>query len=386
MRRFLLGFLIAAILIANVSAVILFLQKIHRGKEAEIPETMVVTEPTAVETTEAPTEAPTEPSTEQTLPPQTTAPVVEKTTIDYVPRYFQTDYPYIPFGNGTVATSGCSITCLAMVASFMTDQEYTPDQMAYHFGDYGGSNIERLEYGLAQMQLPYEHTVNVMDVLEALRSGKVAIVMMDEGSIFTTTQHFIAIVDMTEDGKFWVHDPIEDHYSSPEPYLRNACETGAEDYQIMRGFSGGWIFDKEDMEDVTFRFDASIPEQKENRYEGYYLTEEDIYLLASFVWAEAGQEPPEVQQAVAEVVLNRLVSGEYPNTVQDVIRKTELCRAVKTMQTWDEESNDPYLAVDAAMYGPYILPEEVCFYSPWEQGEERWGQLGSYTFWERRRG
>ena len=43
-----------------------------------------------------------------------------------VPRYFQTDYPYIKFGNGTIATSGCSITCLAMVATYLTDHEYTP--------------------------------------------------------------------------------------------------------------------------------------------------------------------------------------------------------------------------------------------------------------------
>ena len=61
----------------------------------------------------------------------------EKTEYSFVPSYFQTDYPYIKFGNGTIATSGCSITCLAMIATYLTDQEYTPVQMAYHFGRYG---------------------------------------------------------------------------------------------------------------------------------------------------------------------------------------------------------------------------------------------------------
>ena len=33
-----------------------------------------------------------------------------------VPLYLQTDYPDIYYGEGTIATSGCSITSLAMVA------------------------------------------------------------------------------------------------------------------------------------------------------------------------------------------------------------------------------------------------------------------------------
>jgi len=80
------------------------------------------------------------------------------------------------------------------------------------------------------------------------------------------------------------------------------------------------------------------------------------------------------------VVLNRLVSDQYPNTIRDVIYETELYRAVKTMGKWGEENFDPYIAVDAAMYGPYILPEDICFYSDWEKGQEVWGQLGKYTF------
>ena len=45
-----------------------------------------------------------------------------------------------------------------------------------------------------------------------------------------------------------------------------------------------------------------------------------------------------------------------------------------------EENFDPYIAVNTAMYGPYILPADICFYSEWEQGQEVWGQLGKYTF------
>ena len=68
----------------------------------------------------------------------------------------------------------------------------------------------------------------------------------------------------------------------------------------------------------------------------------------------------------------------------DVIRKTEFYRAADAMSRIDEPGLEQYLAVDAAMYGPYILPQDICFYSAWEKGEGQWGQLGSYTFYKAR--
>ncbi len=369
MRRFLLGVFTAAMTLAVILGAGLVLAD---EKEQILP--------VPTEILPAVTEQTVPIQTEETLPQETTIPVVEKKTYDRVPVYYQTDYPYLKFGNGTIATSGCSITCLAMVATYLTDQEYTPPQMAHHFGSYGKNNIERLDYGIAQMQLPYQRTENVQEVLKALRSGKVVIAMMDAESIFTTEQHFIVIAGMNNAGKFIVNDPIEDNYNSPEPYIRDAYANGMEDYLLIRGFSGAWIFDKEKMPEEPFLFDASMPEQQENRYEGYTLTGDDIYTLACFVCAEAQEESPEVQQAVAEVVLNRVMSADYPNTVHEVIYQTEFYRAVDAMRKMDEPGLDQYIAVDAAMYGPYVLPEDICFYSAWEKGEEEWGKLGSFIF------
>ena len=294
------------------------------------------------------------PVAEETAPPAETEafaaiPVEtspEKTEINAVPRYYQTDYPYIKFGNGTIATSGCSITCLAMVATYLTDQEYTPPQMAHHFGSYGKTNIERLDFGLEQMQLPYRRSENIQEVLQALRSGKVVIAMMDEESVFTAEQHFIVLAGMNDAGKFLVNDPMETNYIKADVHIRNAYDNGFEDYHLSRGFSGAWIFDKNDMPEAPFRFDASLPEQQENRYEGYTLTDDD--------------------------------------TVRDVIYNTEFSRAVSTMNKWGEENFDPYIAVNTAMYGPYILPQDICFYSEWEKGQDIWGQLGKYTFARKR--
>lgn len=373
MRRFFLGLVTALLTLFILVGSALLLAKAEKSREP------ISTEPMA-------TAALAETLPEETLPPVTDAPetLPPRETIDWVPKYYQTDYPYVKFGNGTMATSGCSVTCLAMVATYLTDQEYTPVQMAYHFGRVGKNNIERLDHGIDQMHLPYERMSDVQQVLQALREGKVVIAMMDDESVFTTEQHFIVIAGVTEEGKFLVNDPMGTNYEDAPLHVKDGYDNGFEDFYLMRGFSGAWVFDKKAMPEEPFLFDASMPEQQENRYEGYRLAGNDIYTLACFVWAEGRNESPEVQQAIAEVVLNRLVSENYPNTVWEVIHQTEFYRAAGAMANLDEPDQEQYLAVDAAMYGPYILPEEVCFYSQWEKGEEEWGELGSFTFYNRR--
>ena len=353
-----------------------------KKEQKDIPvtvETTVQETEQTVPTTEMETE-----TTATTVPQETEISVVATVSIDAVPRYYQTDYPYTKFGNGTIATSGCSVTCLAMVATYMTEQEYTPEEMAYHFGSYGKNNIERLDYGISQMQLPYQRTENIQEVLKALNSGKVAILMMDDESVFTNEQHFIVAAGMNEAGKYVVNDPLETNYINADVHIKDAYDNGFEDYHLTQGFSGGWIFDKADMPEEPFLFNASMPEQQESRYQGYVLTMEDTYTLACFAWAEAKDESAETKQAVLEVVLNRLISKDYPNTVHDVIYNTEFYRAVDAMNKVDEPGLECYLAVNYAMYGPYVLPEDILYYSAWEAGEEPWGQLGSYTFYKDR--
>lgn len=48
-------------------------------------------------------------------------------------------------------------------------------------------------------------------------------------------------------------------------------------------------------------------------------TDQDLDLLARLVTAEAGGEPLEAQVGVAAVVLNRVQSSKFPNSIYDVI-------------------------------------------------------------------
>lgn len=317
---------------------------------------------------------------ETTLPPETAVSTVpaDKAGIEEVPRYLQTDYPYTKYGNGTIGTSGCSITCLAMVASYMTGQEYFPDQMAYHFGSYGKTNIERLEYGTEQMQLPCEKNFDWQVTKKALQEGKVAIVMVNERSLFTTSQHFIVLAGITREGRILVNDPYGPNYDNP--YLAERFEKGFSEPDIVKGLCGAWVYDKSAMPEEPFLFDASMPEQQENRYDGYVLTGEDIYMLACFAWAEAKDQPFEIQQAVVEVVLNRLMHHRFPNQVKKILFRDDLYHAASQMQYVEEPELEQYLAVNAAMYGPYILPEDVLYYSTWSPTGKTWGQIGDYHF------
>ena len=295
-----------------------------------------------------------------------------------VPRLFQTDYPYIKYGNGTIGTSGCSITSLAMGATYLTDHAYRPDELAYHFGSYGVNNIQRLEYGCEQMHLAYEKQDNWKDTLCALKAGKVAIVLENQRSPFTTSQHFIVLAGLTEDGKIIVNDPYGPNYE--DPYLKQGFDHGFGEYDVVSGYSGAWVFDKSAMPEDPFLYNAEKPELPETRYTGVEPTGEDIYDLACFAWAEAREEPFEVQQAVLEVVLNRIVSKDFPNTVRSVIFADDLYHAAQNIKYVEEPNLEQYCAVTAALYGPHILPKDVVYYSRWSVKGKIWGEIGDYVF------
>ena len=201
--------------------------------------------------------------------------------------------------------------------------------------------------------------------------------MENDHSPFTTGQHFIVLSGLTDDGLVIVKDPFEPNYSSE--LLMDGFLGGFHEYTITSGYSGSWVFDKSEMPENPELYDARKPQQPETRYVGYELPEEDIYTLACLAWVQARNQPEEVQQAVLEVILNRLVSDEYPNTVDKVLWWSETFGSVYYLQNAKPEPAQ-YRAVSAAMYGPYVLPRDVLYYAPWQIGGEVWGQVGDYWF------
>ena len=335
----------------------------------ETAATTVPTEETVPEETAAETTLP-----EETVPVETEAP---KVTIDAVPHYHQSEYPDIRYGNGTIATSGCSIVSLAMVASYLTDHEYTPDELAHYFGGRAINNIARLEYGNKTLQLACKKAANWHVVYKALQEGQVAIVLMNHNSIFTNSQHFIVLAGINENGKIIVNDSNRDNYDFWQ--LKKGFEEGFNPEDILLGYDGAWIYDKSAMPEEPFIYYEEEPERGEPRYADITLSQDDIKLLAKVVWVEAQGECAEGQQAVAEVALNRIASDSFPDNLHDVIYGQGQFRSVPRLDK-AEPFQAQYEAIERAIYGPYILPKEVVYFATKPTNSNIWGQIGGHIF------
>ena len=166
-------------------------------------------------------------------------PHTNQSKISSVPLFFQTDYPDIPYSKGTVATSGCGISCLSMVASYQTDIIYTPGMLA-KYNDSGYDNGTRMENAAIALELHFEKSWHWSDVMTALRNDQLVIVLVGGDTIFTSGGHFIVLTGITDDGKIMVNDPYEPNYKR----IGNRYITGFDESDITCDFNGAWIFDK----------------------------------------------------------------------------------------------------------------------------------------------
>lgn len=335
--------------------------------------TLATTAPTEAETEPTETEVIEETQPEETVPEETGEPRIWYET---VPLYYQTDYPDVLFRSGTLATSGSSITCLAMVASYLTGHEYLPDELAGYFADFIGNNLQLVEEVSDTLQLPWEKAVNIHGAVQALKEGKVVLVVMNEKSIFMETQHFIVFTGLSEDGKILINDPYAPNYSKWN--LQNALVNGFEISDLSGSYGGAWIYDPAQMPEEPFVY-AEETEYVEPRYPDIQLTDEEKDLLARLIWGEAQGEPFEGQQAVAEIVLNRMAASNFPNTLKGVIYAEGQFESVNNLYL-AELTHTQYEAIERALYGPYVLPIDVVFFSTGPVNDNVWGTIGSHTF------
>ena len=374
--------LIVVVAIALVSAVFFSYRCIRQATADAAPEE--TTEMTEATETVPPETEPTTVPTEETIPEETTAteetvPVeteAPKVTIDAVPHYHQSEYPDIRYGNGTIATSGSSVAALAMVATYMTDHVYTPADIADYAVQYGGSHYRRLEKVSDLMQIPWKRALNVNEALKAVREGKVAIALMGARSVFPGGNHFVVLTGVTEDGKIWVLDPDDRDYSAWG--VGELLENGFPDGKLIAGYEGAWIYDKTQMPEEPFIYEPE-PAPEESRYPGLELTDAEIKLMADLIFMEAQSEPFEGQQAVAEVIFNRLKSGNFQSSINSIIYAKDQFAAVKNLYL-AKPTDTQYKAIERALNGPYVLPEDVVFYAKFAVNKKIWGTIGSHIF------
>ena len=110
--------------------------------------------------------------------------------------YFQQDYHYAPFGSAYVGLSGCGITTMAMLATYMTDTIYTPAMLAERFSEYyevGGTKGELFQEVPEKLGFQLDRTSwNIDDAVAALENGQRVISLQQKGH-FTSKGHYLLL-------------------------------------------------------------------------------------------------------------------------------------------------------------------------------------------------
>jgi N-acetylmuramoyl-L-alanine amidase len=117
------------------------------------------------------------------------------------------------------------------------------------------------------------------------------------------------------------------------------------------------------------------------------ISEKEIDLLARIVRAEAQTEPFEGKVAVAAVVLNRVESPKFPNTIREVIYQRGQFQPVRNGQINKPTDEESIRAVYAALSDMRnIAQDSLFFYNPdiatsrWLDSRETAVVIGQHVF------
>lgn len=342
------------------------------------------TEATGEETTEETGEITeeteeTEPIEEETVPEEIPEEAIIEESEDgrFFPDYTLDDYADVMYGDGTIKNNGCSVCCMAVAATYLTGHQYYPDELAKWFGSKANNNVDRLRYMANALHLPMTEAENYNFVKEALWEGKIVIQLMNGKSLFTNSQHFVLLKGINEEGKIMVYDPSVTNRESWR--LQYEFENGFGTDEICWGYDGAFIFDPAKMPDDPFIYEPPARPYVEPRYDGLTLTDAETKLLAKLIYVEARGECEDGQQAIAEVVLNRLTSDLFSGSITAMINDESQFVPNKLIKE-AKPGQAQYEAIDRALYGPYVLPKDVLFYGRVRTTDSEWGSIGGHIF------
>lgn len=160
-----------------------------------------------------------------------------------VPLYLQQDYADTMYGDYKITTNGCGITSLAMIASYMTDEELTPPEMCARYGRYSrptgtaGSLFEE-----APPQLGFyliRKTYDWREAREYMREGYPVVVCQYRG-YWTSGGHYLVLETLTEDGMVQVRDSNMFNYRKLKRHLEDKFPWDT----LSTAGQGYWIYEK----------------------------------------------------------------------------------------------------------------------------------------------
>ena len=122
-------------------------------------------------------------------------------------------------------------------------------------------------------------------------------------------------------------------------------------------------------------------------------SDEDIRILTTTVFHEAGHTTEQLRQYVAQVVLNRVEDSRFPDTVKGVITqpgqystKYASVEAANAIQATDSKNGTYYYgicedSVKAAMMGQVEMPSNVLYQANFSQGKGVWKSVYFNSGW-----
>lgn len=122
-------------------------------------------------------------------------------------------------------------------------------------------------------------------------------------------------------------------------------------------------------------------------------SDEDIRILTTTVFHEAGHTTEQLRQYVAQVVFNRVEDSRFPDTVKGVITqpgqystKYATVEAANAIQATDSKNGTYYYgicedSVKAAMMGQVEMPSNVLYQANFSQGKGVWKSVYFNSGW-----
>lgn len=160
-----------------------------------------------------------------------------------VPLYLQQDYPKTSYGEYRITKNGCGITSLAMVASYLSDNEWTPPELCARYGRYSHANgTDGMIFINEAAVLGFyfkEKTHDVSRVWELLEDGYLVVSLQHSG-YWTSGGHYIVLERITENGRVQVRDSNLMNYRKIESHAQDSHSWNS----IRNRGAGYWVFEK----------------------------------------------------------------------------------------------------------------------------------------------
>ena len=156
----------------------------------------------------------------------------------------QQDYDAYYGPNRTVSSHGCGLTCFAMVATYLTDELQSPNELGPRYHYYSApSGTDQTLFSVGPAEVGFmlaKRSYSADEAMAALANGQV-VVSLQRGGIFTQGGHYLVLAGLTEDGKIIVLDPNIHNYHNG-PLMEEGFANGFERRYVTGHAEVYWIY------------------------------------------------------------------------------------------------------------------------------------------------